>query len=110
MEKSGIEGTGNAKSQSWLNWEGSYQIEEPAFGAIAVFTNKSNAGQGHVTFVGGQTTDGRLLFLGGNQSDMVNYSTTWINKTFRGYFYPNGFTPNYNLPIINNYRRAGGTR
>lgn len=49
--------------------------------------------------------------MSGNQGNMVKYNTSFGSSLrFSGYFYPNGFTPNYNLPIINNYRRAGGTR
>jgi len=76
LEITGNVGTNSAGSQSWLRW-GS-DTKGPALGALAVFTdydlkwNKTN--QGHVGFVAGILSNGRISVLGGNQGDKVKYS------------------------------------
>lgn len=45
------------------------RLVKPAYGCLAVF---SRTGGGHVGFVVGEDAQGRLLILGGNQSDGVN--------------------------------------
>lgn len=44
------------------------KLLKPVPGCIVTFTRQ---GGGHVGFVVGESTDGKLLVLGGNQSDMV---------------------------------------
>lgn len=46
-------------------------LHKPAYGCVAIKTRK---GGGHVTFVVGKLSDGRLVCLGGNQSDSVCYA------------------------------------
>lgn len=55
------------RAKAWLDW--GITIHEPKFGCIVVFERK---GGGHVGFVVGQDTAGRLMVLGGNQSNRVS--------------------------------------
>jgi uncharacterized protein (TIGR02594 family) len=70
--------TGSSWAQNWTKW-GS-PVDSPALGAIAVF--RKTDGTGHVTFVAGTTTDGRIIGLGGNQNDSVKYSAYFTNTKF----------------------------
>ncbi len=123
LKSSGFnKGSVNSRSPSWnkirnnqanvypVNWygakdyekEGGYKLSKPCYGCVAV---KSRNGGGHVCFVVGKTPQGKLVCLGGNQSNMVCYAL-YNQSEFDG-FYWYGKTPNpsearYNLPIITN--------
>lgn len=67
--------------------EGGRKLDKPCYGCVAV---KSRKGGNHVAFVAGRTADGRLVCLGGNQSNAVSYaiyresdfdSFMWYGKT-----------------------------
>jgi uncharacterized protein (TIGR02594 family) len=66
----GVGGTNSAVALSWRNW--GKEIDGPALGAVAVFKHPN--GTGHVGFVAGVTPTGKLVVLGGNQSNKVRYS------------------------------------
>lgn len=77
------------------------KLLKPCYGCVAV---KARTGGGHVTFVVGKLADGRLVCLGGNQSDSVKYSVydasafkafIWVGKSFP-------LDVRYDLPIISN--------
>ncbi len=78
------------------------KLAGPAVGAIAV---KHRNGGGHVTFVVGKTSSGRLACCGGNQNDMVNISG-YPEDVFDGFYWPKdvalpartGFA---SLPLVN---------
>lgn len=62
------------------------QLTRPCYGCVAI---KSRAGGNHVAFVVGKLNDGRLVCLGGNQSNGVNYAVykvsdfdtfTWLGR------------------------------
>ena len=77
------------------------KLTKPAYGCIAIKTRK---GGGHVTFVVGKTKDGKLVCLGGNQNNMVNYAvySPSVFDEFR--WYGRGTRPlegRYNLPVLN---------
>ena len=77
------------------------KLSKPCYGCIAIKTRK---GGGHVAFVVGKTKDGRLVCLGGNQNDMVNYAVYRASdfEEFRWYGRTN--TPlqgRYDLPVLN---------
>lgn len=77
------------------------KLSKPCYGCIAIKTRK---GGGHVCFVVGKTKDGRLVCLGGNQNDMVNYAVYKASdfEEFRWYGRTN--TPlqgRYDLPVLN---------
>lgn len=76
------------------------RLIRPAYGCVAV---KSRKGGGHVCFVVGQTKEGKLVCLGGNQNDMVCFAL--YNKEDFDAFIWYGKTSNpakerYNLPIL----------
>lgn len=85
------------RALSWQNF--GRKLLKPCYGCVAV---KSRKGGGHVTFVVGQTPQGLLVCLGGNQSDMVKYSLykkedfiafVWTGKSFP-------LDVRYELPVI----------
>jgi uncharacterized protein (TIGR02594 family) len=69
------------------------KLNKPAYGAIAIMNYS------HVGFVSGKNSDGRIVILGGNQGDAVNYSPNSVSAVLQ-YRYPAGFKPNYNLPAF----------
>jgi len=96
ITQAGFKGTNSARALSWGGW--GQTLSDPAYGSIAVIDY--GGGKGHVGFVAGKNSAGRIILLGGNQSDMVKYSAfaaTSISK----FVYPLGYTPSYNLPTLN---------
>ena len=78
-----------------------HKLAKPAYGCIAIKTRK---GGGHVTFVVGKTKDGRLVCLGGNQNNMVNYAVYSASVFDEFRWYGRGTRPlegRYNLPVLN---------
>lgn len=67
LENVGIISSRFESAKSYMSW-GQY-LGEPVYGCIAVFTRD---GGGHVGFCVGQTQNGDLLILGGNQGNEVN--------------------------------------
>jgi uncharacterized protein (TIGR02594 family) len=55
------------RARAWASW--GQHMTYPAHGCIVVFARK---GGGHVGILTGETTNGDLLVLGGNQGDAVN--------------------------------------
>ena len=78
------------------------RLIKPAYGCVAV---KARQGGGHVCFVVGQTKEGKLVCLGGNQNDMVCYAL-YDRKDFEAFmWYGKTSRPaqeRYNLPILSN--------
>lgn len=76
------------------------RLVKPAYGCVAV---KARQGGGHVCFVVGQTKEGKLVCLGGNQNDMVCYAL-YDRKDFEAFmWYGKTSRPaqeRYNLPIL----------
>ncbi len=92
-----IRGTGRGNALSYLTY--GQRLPGPAYGSIAVLNH--GKGLGHVGFVAGQSPNGSIILLGGNQSNMVKYSS-FPRSSISGYVYPNGYTPSYELPTITN--------
>lgn len=67
LEQSGVVSTRFESARSYLDW--GQKLTHPVYGCVAVF---SRDGGGHVGFVTGLANDGKLLILGGNQSNAVN--------------------------------------
>lgn len=68
MEAAGIKPAKNwFRAKAWLDW--GVPLNLPALGCVVVFERK---GGGHVGLVVGETPDGRLMVLGGNQGNAVN--------------------------------------
>ena len=80
------------------------RLVKPAYGCVAV---KSRKGGGHVCFVVGQTKEGKLVCLGGNQNDMVCYAL-YDRKDFEAFmWYGKTSRPaqeRYNLPILSDIK------
>lgn len=71
LERSGVRGTKAGLARSFENW--GKKIETPRLGCAVVFwRNSRKSGSGHVGFFIGYDGAGRLLILGGNQSDGVS--------------------------------------
>lgn len=66
-------------------------------------------GTGHVGFIVGKTKKGKLVSLGGNQNDSVSYSD---EISFQFFVYPLGYTPDYNLPEVDDkiIKKGGKTQ
>ena len=80
------------------------RLIKPAYGCVAV---KARQGGGHVCFVVGQTKEGKLVCLGGNQNDMVCYAL-YDRKDFEAFmWYGKTSRPaqeRYNLPILSDIK------
>ena len=100
LEASGIDGVKPTKTNHparALSWRDFGEVlSEPAYGAIAT---KKRKGGGHVAFVAGKTKEGKIVMLGGNQNDEVNY--TPYSKSVLKFNYPKWGKVNKSLPIIN---------
>lgn len=95
LDTKSTNGVSKDNSQYWLGF--GEKLSKPAVGCIVVFNWKR--GGGHVGYVVGETKEGRLLVLGGNQGDMVKVSA-FPRDEIVGYRWPTGQgEPNYNLPI-----------
>jgi uncharacterized protein (TIGR02594 family) len=68
FEQLGIPHTRSKSSQSWLAW--GVSCDGPTVGAVAIISHPG--GKGHVGLVVGVTAQGRVLLLGGNQSNTVS--------------------------------------
>lgn len=82
LEVSGIRSTRFESAKSYLDW--GLKLNTPRLGCIVVF---SREGGGHVGFVVGQDTQGRLLVLGGNQGDEVSIRAFGLDRV-SGYRWP----------------------
>lgn len=68
-----------------LEWKkGGAKLNAPCYGCVAI---KTRNGGGHVCLVVGKTADGKLICLGGNQSNMCCYAIYKISdfEEFRWY-------------------------
>lgn len=95
MVHSGNGGTNDARALSWKDY--GQGLDNPAYGSIGIID--WGGGKGHVGLVAGQNANGDIVLLGGNQSNMVKYSA-YPRSKFTKFVYPNGRTPNYNLPVL----------
>lgn len=84
--KAGKDRTNSAAARSWLNW--GVSIVTPRLGCVAIFERTSSPTAGHVGFYQSEQ-NGRILLLGGNQSNQVNITPQHANKLL-GYRWPSG--------------------
>jgi uncharacterized protein (TIGR02594 family) len=80
-----------------LAWRGfGTKLDRPAIGAIATYPH--GKGKGHAGFVKGfvKGSTSKLVLVGGNQLDTVNYMVKDIADL--KFNYPSGYKPEYNLP------------
>ena len=85
------------------------KLKKPAYGCVAV---KTRSGGGHVCFVVGRDkTSGKLVCLGGNQSDMVCFAL-YRESDFEAFmWYGRTLAPaemRYNLPVLTGVTSTGG--
>lgn len=84
------------------------KLNAPAYGCVAV---KSRVGGGHVGFVVGKTPSGKIVVLGGNQSDMVCYAL-YDESEFQYRWYGYASQPaehRYTLPVLTNITKTNVT-
>lgn len=87
------------------------RLAKPAYGCIGVM---GRTGGGHVTFIVGETKDGKYLVgLGGNQSNAVNLMkfpksrfTAFVWPTYDSGLASSPYPSRYNLPIYDNNLKA----
>jgi uncharacterized protein (TIGR02594 family) len=83
VEQAGLQGTKSAAARSWLQW--GQALDQPRRGCIVVL-QRGNSWQGHVGFYYADE-GGRILVLGGNQSNQVNISS-YRKSAVLGYRWP----------------------
>lgn len=97
------------RAKSWT--QQMTKLDKPAYGCLAVM---DRVGGGHVGFVVGRDDKGRLMILGGNQSDMVSIAPFNTSREMSFYWpsfyrrnlvatYVTASKPNedrYDLPVI----------
>lgn len=112
IQKSGYEGAGSAWSHDWKTWGDG--LSKPAVGCVAFIdwgkVDPTKNGTGHVGFVVGKTAKGRIVLLGGNQSDQVRYSA-FKESHIQAYRVPKGYEPDpklFDLPIMEISVGGGG--
>lgn len=82
------------RAKDWLNW--GHSIIEPVYGCVAVFTRE---GGGHVGFVVGKDSLGRIMVLGGNQGNVVSIKP-FDKSRVAGYRLPVGYESTKELPLM----------
>lgn len=70
------------RARAWLNW--GRPLAAPELGCVAIFERK---GGGHVNFVDGRDAQGRLMCVGGNQSNAVTRAPFTLDRLL-GYRWP----------------------
>ena len=90
------------RALAYLN--GGTKLANPCYGCVAV---KTRVGGGHVCFVVGRTKAGKLVCLGGNQSNMVCYALYNENDFEAFMWYGQTSSPaqhRYELPILSSVK------
>jgi uncharacterized protein (TIGR02594 family) len=110
METSGLNGSNSARSLSWLGWGQS--VSTPVYGGVGIINY--GEGKGHVGIIVGQTSDGKIVLLGGNQGDKVQLRS-FLRSQIVDIRIPNGYVPpieHYSLPILKTVKESsfGDTR
>lgn len=94
LERAGIQSSRFESAKSYLQW--GVPLNEPRLGCVVVFTRD---GGGHVGFIVGRDSSGRLLVLGGNQGDAVNVKAFPLGRV-SGYRWPAGQPVGYPPPLL----------
>jgi uncharacterized protein (TIGR02594 family) len=74
------------------------KINEPVYGCLIVWNDTKTPSHGHVAFCYGKQADGRLIALGGNQSDSLKFTARkpggeW-GQVIVGYYLPENYQDN----------------
>lgn len=97
LEAVGLVSSRYESARSYLTWGAA--LSEPVYGCIVIFSRKNG---GHVGFVVGTDTSGRLMVLGGNQNDSVSIAPFNVDRVI-GYRWPSVVPlTNQALPIVTN--------
>lgn len=95
LERVSITSSRFESAKSYLQW--GQPLTEAVYGCIVVFTRDAG---GHVGFVVGKDTQGRLMVLGGNQGDAVSIAPFSVMRV-SGYRWPKDIPVTTEpLPII----------
>lgn len=95
LERVGIKSSRFEGAMSYLTW--GIPLTAPIYGCVVVF---SRTGGGHVGFVVGEDEKGRIMVLGGNQSNAVSIAPFDTSRA-TGYRWPDGVSMHSeSLPII----------
>lgn len=89
LERAGIRSPRKDSSASYDTW--GVKLTEPKYGCLVRF---QRPGGGHIGFCVGKTPDGKLLILGGNQSDAVNIKAFGTDRVV-AYRWPDGLHVHY---------------
>lgn len=96
MEQAGLPSQRSARARDWETY--GQKLDTPLMGCIVVFWRKSrSSGSGHVGFYMGKDRLGRILVLGGNQSNEVNISA-YDPDQLLGYRWPEGVPLDFLAP------------
>ena len=93
------------RAKDWLTW--GVAVQSPLVGCVVVF---ERVGGGHVGFVVGKDTRGRLMVLGGNQGDAVSV-VPFDESRVAGYRIPLGAVGlSSTLPLFDASRLASSSK
>jgi uncharacterized protein (TIGR02594 family) len=84
MKQAGIQGTNLANARSWLKW--GVSLIKPKQGCVVIL-RRGTPPSGHVCFFDSFAPDGKIVCLGGNQSDKVKFSV-YKTADVLGYRWP----------------------
>lgn len=103
LEAAGFTGSRSAMARSFESNKNFVKLKGPALGAVVTMWRGSPAaGTGHVGFYAGHDAQGRVILLGGNQSDEVSYAPADA-KRIVGYYWPAQADP----PVIGKVPYSG---
>lgn len=83
LENVGIVSSRSGWARDYMKW--GIEIDRPIIGCVVVFSREG--GGGHVGFAVGYDLEGRIMVIGGNQSDSVNVKA-FDNYRILGYRWP----------------------
>ena len=72
LARAGVKPTGKLNARSYLDWGVEVDPANIMEGDVVVFKRGTSSWEGHVGFAAGKPKDGKIMVLGGNQSDAVN--------------------------------------
>jgi uncharacterized protein (TIGR02594 family) len=89
------------RAKAWLDW--GKVLHSPVYGCVVIFTRD---GGGHVGFVVGIDTKGRLMVLGGNQGNKVSIAPFDFARV-AGYRMPVGYSDDLYQQTLPLFRERG---
>ncbi len=75
------------RAKAWADTTKMTKLDRPAYGCLAVYTRE---GGGHVAFVVGKDSVGRIVCLGGNQGNAVSLAPFAVDRPAE-YFWPSTY-------------------